>query len=113
MHVRLFLRILNNTNNDIRALLDTQNTGVKADIVILSLAPGAAGVVLIIHPAALILFSQTGLRGLLRFAVKTDDALSPVGGIRKDINMEGILPILEDIVCIPAYDDARTLVGQL
>ena len=60
--IQLFSGIFHNTDQDIPTLLKAENTGIQTDIVVLSLAPGAAGVVLIIDPAAFILFIQTGFR---------------------------------------------------
>ena len=109
----LFLGVFYNSNHDVSALLNAQNTGIQADIVVLCLTPGAAGVVLIIDTAALILFCKTGFGALLRLTIALNNAFSAVGNIRKYINMKRILAILKDIVCITANNHAGTLLSQL
>ena len=91
----------------------TQSAGTEADIIVLCLTPGAAGIVLIVDLTALILLLKTGLRALFRLAVQTDDAVGTVGHIRIDESMKTIVPFLQNIVSISAYDYAGTLFSQL
>ena len=105
--------IFNNADKNITALLNSQNSGVQADVVVLRLAPGTAGIVLIIYPAALILLLESCFRALFRFTVETDNALCTIGRVSKDVGMEGIGTVLQNVVGIPAYDDTGTLIRQL
>ena len=89
----LLLGVLHDLADDICALFNTQNTGIQADVIVLGLAPGTAGVVLVVDAAALILFVQTLLGRLVRFAVAADDALGAVANIGKDVGMESIRAI--------------------
>ena len=85
--ISLLLGIFHNTNHDVLALVNAQNTGVQTNVIVLCLTPGPSGIVLLIHPAALIHFGKTCLGALLGFTVEPHNALCPVGGIRKDINV--------------------------
>ena len=105
--------ILDNLDYNIGTLFNTQNAGIQADVVILGLAPGAAGIVLIVYTAALILFCQTLLGCLFGFTVETNDTLSPVGNISEHVHVQCFGMILQDIVCIPANDDTGSLFSQL
>ena len=89
-------------NDDINALFDTDHIAVQADVIIVSHAPGLAGIVMVVDPAALILFSQTCLRALLGFAVPPDDPVSLGCGIGMDKDMEDIGTVLQNVVRIPA-----------
>ena len=63
-YVALFLGVFHDLADDVSTLVDAQNTGVQRNVVVLGLAPGTAGVVLVVDAAALIFFVQTGF-GLL------------------------------------------------
>ena len=67
----LLFGIFHGADDDIDALVNAENAGIQADTVILGLTPGAAGVVLIVDAAALILLVQTRLRACLLY---TSDA---------------------------------------
>ena len=90
-----------------------QSAGAKANIIVLSLAPGTTGVVLVVDLAALILFMQTGLGALLGFAVKTNDAVSTVVHIRIDKCMQAIITILQNVISVSAYNDTGAFICQL
>ena len=67
----------------------------------------------VVDAAALILFVQTLLGRLVGFAVAADDALGAVGNIGKDVGMEGIGAILQNVVSITAHNDTGTLLCNL
>jgi hypothetical protein len=75
-------------NNDLHALVNAQHAGAKAHLIVMCSTPGTTGIVLIIHAAALILIIQTSLGRLLRFAVKTNDALCAEGVLCMDENID-------------------------
>lgn len=109
----LFSGIFHDLADDIYTLFDTQNTGIQRDIIVLRLAPGTAGVVLIVDTAALILFSQTLFGTLFGFAVAADDSFGAVRDIRENKSMEGIGTVFQNVVSIPTNDDTGTLFSQL
>ena len=113
VYLRLLSGILHDGAEDVYALVNAQNAGIQGDVIVLRLAPGTAGVVLIVDTAALILFMQTLLRALVGLTVTADDALGTIGDIRKDVNMERILTVLQNIVRVTADDDTGAFLGQL
>ena len=90
-----FFGLFHNAADNVHALLDAQGAGVQADVVVLSLAPGPAGVVLVVDPAAFVLFKQAGFRALVGLAVAVDDAIRPEGGVGADKGVEGIVPVFQ------------------
>ena len=101
-------------NVSITRLQDRPNFArVQADVIILGLTPGAAGVVLIVDAAALILLVQTRLRALVGLTVQTDDAVGAEGHIRENEGMQRIGTILQNVVRVPADDDASAFLRQL
>ena len=68
---------------------------------------------LVVYLTALVLFVQTGLGALVGFAVETDDPLRPEGRVRKDKDMKGILPVLQDVIRVPSHDDTGAFLRQL
>ena len=109
----LFVQMLYCVDDDLGAVLDAKDAGIQAEVIVLRLAPCTAGVVMVIHTTALILFLKAGFGALLRLSVETHDALGTIGSISKDIDVECVLSVLEDVVCVAAYDDAGALVRQL
>ena len=97
-----FLGDLHCVHDDLDALVDAQHAGAQAHLIVLSGTPGTAGVVLIVDAAALVLFFQTLLGTLLGLAVEADDTLCTVGDIGKNVNMEGVGAILQNIIGILA-----------
>ena len=112
-HSLRLLAVVINIYNDICAGIYAQGAAVEAEIVVLRLTPGPAGVVLVIYAAALILFLQSCLRTFLGFAVKPDDPVCTEIHIRVDINVKTILTVFENIVGISAYDHTRALISKL
>ena len=100
-------------DHDFSAVVLAQNAGIQAEVVVLGHTPGAAGVVLIVHTAALVLFGQTLLGALLGFAVQSDDPVSLGCGIGMDKDMEDIGTVLQYVVSVTANDDTGTLLSQL
>ena len=86
--------VLDDIHHNVGALFNTQNTGVQADVIVLCLTPGAAGIVLIVDPAALILLGKALFGSLLGVTVKANNTLRTVGGICEYLNMQGILTVL-------------------
>ena len=84
---RLLFAVIDNAQKDVYTGIDTECTAVEADIVVLCYTPGSAGVVLVIHFAALVFFLQTHFGTLFGFAVESDDTVSAEGHIRMDIGM--------------------------
>ena len=109
----LFLGLLHNAADNVCTEINTQFSGIQAQVIVLGLTPGPAGVVLIVDPAALIFLVQTGLRALVGFAVLLYDPLGTEGDIGMGVDMEGIFAVFENVVRIPADDDAGTLISQL
>ena len=68
---------------------------------------------LIVHAAALILLVQTRLRALVGLAVQTDDAVGAEGHIRENEGMQRVGTILQNVVRVPADDDASAFLRQL
>ena len=68
---------------------------------------------LVVDPAALILFLKPRFRRFLRFAVQPHNPVSPVGNVSEYEYMQGILPVFQNVVGIPAHDHAGALVGKL
>ena len=95
LRCHLFFGFFHHRTDNINALLNSQDTGIQANIIVLSLAPVAAGIVLIIHTTALILFLKSRLRALVRLTVTADNSVCPEGYISKYENMKGIFPVLE------------------
>ena len=112
MYILLF-GIFHNTADNLCTLVNTQDTGIETQIVVLGLTPGTAGIVLIVHTAALVLFVQTGLRALVGFAVAADNTLRTERNIGKGENMEGIFPIFQNVVRISSNNDTGTLISDL
>ena len=75
---------------NVDAALHTQCAGAEANIVILCLTPGAAGIMLIVNFTALILFVQTGLGTLFRLTVKANDSVSTELFVSVDKGVENI-----------------------
>jgi len=111
--MRLLFGVFNDLADNINTLLDTQNTGVKRDVIVLGLSPGPTGVVLIVYTTALVLFVQTLLGALIGLAVAAHNAFSTVCYICKYKSMQCIGTVLQDVVSITANNDAGTLLGQL
>ena len=109
----LFLGLLHNAADNVCTEINTQFSGIQTQIVVLRHAPGAAGVVLVVDTAALIFLVQTGLGALVGFTVLLHNPLGTEGGIGVGIDMEGIFPVLQDVVGVPANNDTGTLIGQL
>ena len=65
----------NKVQNNLSSFFNTDNAGVQADIVIIGITPGAAGVMLVIKLATFIFFLKSGNRGLFRFTVQTDNSV--------------------------------------
>mgnify|MGYP003289455657 CR=1 FL=1 len=105
--------IFHDAADDVHALINTQNTGIQADIIVLCLAPGTAGVVLIVHTAALILFLQTGFGTLFGLTVQTHDTVGTELLVCVDEGVQHILTILQNIIGIAADDHAGTFLSQL
>ena len=68
---------------------------------------------LVVHPAALILFVQTLLGGLVVFAVELHNVLFPEIQVCADIDVQCIGAVLQDVVCVPAHNDTGTFLSQL
>ena len=68
---------------------------------------------LIVHAAALILLVQTRLRTLVGLTVQADDAVGAEGHIRENEGMQRIGTILQNVVRVPADDDASAFLRQL
>ena len=109
----LFSGILNDADQNIPALLNAENAGVQTDVIVLCLTPGTAGVVMVVHTAALVLFCKAGFGTLFRFTVKSHNAVSAVGGIGENVGMKRIGTVLQNIVRVSADNDTGTLIGQL
>ena len=105
--------VLYKRNNDIGTAFDSDRAAVEADVIILSGAPGSSGVMLIIYPATLIFFLQTRLRTLFRVAIKTYNAVCTEIHVGIDIGVEAVIPVLQDIVGVSAYDYTGTLLCYL
>ena len=84
MHQRfcLLFAVINHLDNYVRAFFNTDLCAVQANIVVLRSTPITAGVVLVVHTTALVLFVQAGFRTLFRLAVKANDPVSAEGDIR-------------------------------
>ena len=104
---------VNEIDNDLCRFFNTDCSGIEADVKVGCVAPGAAGVVLIIELAALILFGKPHFRTLFGFAVETNDAVGTKSGICMDVNMECIGTVFENIVGVAAYDDTGSIVRDL
>ena len=111
--MKLLLGIVHNAADDVSTLVNAQNTGIQGNVIVLRLAPGTAGIVLVIDAAALILFVKTLLRRLVRLTVTANNALCTVGFVGKYVDMQGILTILQDVVGIPADNNTGPLLCQL
>ena len=109
----ILLAPINDIHNDIGAGLHAQFGGIQADVEVLGVAPVAAGVVLVIDLAALVLLGQTGGGSLLGLAVELDDAVLAELVIGVDEDVQSIFPVLQDVVGVTANDDAGALVRQL
>ena len=109
----LLFGIFHGADDDIDTLVNAEDAGIQADVIILGLTPSAAGVVLIVHAAALILLVQTRLRALVGLAVQTDDAVGAEGHIRENEGMQRVGTILQNVVRVPADDDASAFLRQL
>ena len=109
----LFTFALHQRNKDICAPLHAKNATVEGDVIVLRHAPGSAGVVVVVYLAALVLFCQTGFGTFFRFTVEADDAVSTEFLAGMDKSMKGIGAILQNVVCVSANDDTRTLFCQL
>ena len=68
---------------------------------------------LVVDPAALVLFGQTDFRGLVGLTVEIHNVLGPEGLVGAYIDVDGIRTILQDVVGIAAYDDAGALFRQV
>ena len=99
--------------NDICAFLNAQSAAAEAHIVILCGTPGSAGVMMVIHSAALILFQQACFWTLLGFAVQLYNAVSPELGAGMDECMQAIRTVLENVVCVSTDDYTGTFFCQL
>ena len=68
---------------------------------------------LVVYPAALVLFVQAGFRALFRFAVKAHDPVCAELLIRVDKGVQAIAAVFQDVVGVAAYDHAGALFRQL
>jgi len=100
-------------DNDFSAVIDTQNAGIQAKVIILCLAPGPTGIVMVVYTAALVFFLKSGLGALLGFTVQANNAFCSVGCISKNIDMQSVFPILQNIVRVPSDNNAGALLSQL
>ena len=109
----MLFRLVYQGHNDIGAGFNTDGTAVQADIIILGQTPGSACVVLIIDTTALILFLQTGLRRLFGLAVKADNSFGAEVFVGINVRVQAVIPILQNIIRISAYNDTWALFRNL
>ena len=105
--------LLSKTNDDIRTFFDAQFAAVEAEIIILTAAPGAAGVVFIKDLTLFVLFLKTLFGGVVTLPIEADDAIGTEGGIRKDKDMQCVRAVMENVVRAAADDDAGALFGKM
>ena len=109
----LFSGLQNRVDNNLAALVKAKSATAQAQVIVLGHAPGASGVVLIVYPAALVFFRKPDFRSLVGFTVELYNVLGPEFIVRAYVNMQGIGAVLQNVVRVPAHDDAGALVGQL
>ena len=105
--------LLRGLDDKLGAGFDTEDAAVEAHVVILGLRPCAAGVVLVVDLALLVLFGKALFRRFVALAVLLDDALGAAFHIRVDEDVQAVLALAQDIVRAAADDDAVPLLCQL